>query len=159
MKFKEFTEFDDPADEIFQNILDVIFDEGDEDTIHLSRLSDEAKVVYFTWWCDAEIHNGGFDQFFFNFSGDHTKETMEALEVIGASVSLSLFNKALTWFPNSTPNPDREKRWKELEAYENSDQYEKAMDELDTKFYEYEDNIVELVNSYVISNPNANILA
>lgn len=159
MKFGDYLEREDPAAEIFQKILDIIFDEGDDDSMFIGRLSDEAKTVYFAWWCDAEIHNGGFDQFFFNSSGDHTKETMEALKIIGASVSYSLFEKAVKWFPNSTPDADRERRWKQMEPFEESEEFEDALDELDTEFYKYEDNIAQLVNNFVAKNPNAHISA
>jgi hypothetical protein len=33
---------------------------------------------------EAEINNGGFDQYFFNSTGDRTAETIRALELIGA---------------------------------------------------------------------------
>ena len=159
MKFNEFLGKEDPAGEISQRILDIVFDENNDESIHLNRLSSEAKIVYFSWWCDAEIHNGGFDQFFFNSSGDYTQETMDALNIIGASISLSLFEKAISWFPNSRPDPDREKRWKQMEPFGESVAYEKLLNELDAKFYKYEDNISNLVNEYISKNQNANILA
>ena len=34
---------------------------------------------------EAEVNNGGFDQYFYNSAGDNTAETIQALETIGAT--------------------------------------------------------------------------
>lgn len=96
---------------------------------------------------------------FFNSLGDHCLEIHDALNKIGASVSAQLLEKAMTWFSESKPSSDREERWKQLEPYEDNNEYADALDELDQKFYEYEDNLAGLLHDYVRNNPEANIKA
>ena len=42
----------------------------------------------------GEVYNGGFDQYFYNYSGEHYPITVEALKELGAEASLSLLVQA-----------------------------------------------------------------
>ena len=157
MKFKDYAKTEEPALEIFSVTLDRVFDEGDETTEHLDRIGSEARLVYLLWCFDGEILNGGFDQLFFNSLGDHCFEILDSLCEVGALVSSKLLRKAMTWFPESRPSPDREERWRQLEPFREDVKYEEALNELDDKFYEYEDNLAELLHTYVRDNLEASI--
>lgn len=53
----------------------------------------------------AEVDNGGFDQFFFNSSGDDAKDTAAALREVGLHELVKTYEQALAAFPG-VPSPD-----------------------------------------------------
>src|SRR4051812_7921032 len=57
---------------------------------------------------EAEVNNGGFDQFFFNSAGDQTARTIGALEFIGAKHTAAIVRAAAAKFPGGMPPADRE---------------------------------------------------
>ena len=59
---------------------------------------EKTKVVALIEALEAEVNNGGFDQFFFNNAGDQTAETIEALIAIGATHTASIVRAAATSF-------------------------------------------------------------
>ena len=159
MNFSEFKNNDEPASDLFNKCMDIVFEGSDGNEEFIERISPEARFVYLLWSFDGEIHNGGFDQFFFNSIGDYAQEILSNLESLGASKSASLLKEAMTYFPDSKPSTVREERWKELEKYEGNEKFEEHLDNLDECFYEYEDKLTELLNQYVCSNSNATIKA
>lgn len=50
---------------------------------------------------EAEINNGGFDQFFFNSASDRTDEIIAALLLIGAAHTANIVKTAMAKFPDS----------------------------------------------------------
>lgn len=159
MKFGEFLNSEDPAYEVFNAAMDIVFDKGDGRTQYLDRLSPEARVVYLLWCFDGEVHNGGFDQLFTNSLGNHCLEILQYLLEIKATKSHALLSSAISWFPNSNPAQDRNKRWDQYETFSNDQKYQPAIDHLDAEFYKYEDNLNLLINSYVSEHPAATISA
>ena len=157
MQFSDFSKSDDPANEIFLAALSVVYDKDDGRTEHLDRLSNEARVVYLLWCFDGEVHNGGFDQLFTNSLGNNCQEISNSLLVLNAKNSYRLLSLALSWFPDSNPSKDRVLRYEQYEKFSENAEYQKQIELLDNEFYLYEDNLVSLVNSYVVSNPNAKI--
>ncbi|QSX38194.1 DMP19 family protein [Shewanella sedimentimangrovi] len=94
---------------------------------------------------EAEINNGGFDQFFFNSAGDHTEETIQALLTIGANHTANILKKAACKFPGGMPPKDRNIRQELLEDVSpDSD----AFEDLDEEFLAYKDNLASLVSGY-----------
>lgn len=95
---------------------------------------------------EAEVNNGGFDQFFFNSAGDKAEETILALKAIGAKHTASILEEACKKFPGEMPPNDRSLRQELLEQVSpDSTRFE---DE-DAAFYEYRDDLAGLVSTYV----------
>ena len=157
MQFSDYSKSEDPANEIFLAALDVVYDKDDGRTEHLDRLSNESRVVYLLWCFDGEIHNGGFDQLFTNSLGNNCQEIFNSLLILEAKNSYRLLSLALSWFPESNPSKDRMLRYEQYEKFSENAEYQKQIELLDKEFYLYEDNLASLVNSYVVSNPNAKI--
>lgn len=59
---------------------------------------------------EAEVNNGGFDQFFFNSLSDRTPEIIQALELIGASRTADIVKRAAAKFPAGMPPSEWAKR-------------------------------------------------
>jgi len=94
---------------------------------------------------EAELNNGGFEQFFFNAAGDLTAETIEALVAIGATHTASVVRRAAARFPGGMPPSDRNARQALLETISpDSD----AFEEDDAAFLEYRDKLSELAANY-----------
>jgi hypothetical protein len=106
---------------------------------------DRRQVANLVETLEAEVNNGGFDQFFYNSAGDNTVETIQALETIGAVTMAAILKRAAAKFPGSMPPKDRFARQEILlQISPNAE----AFEELDGEFYGYPDNLAELLSSY-----------
>lgn len=52
------------------------------------------QAIYIIWMLEAEINNGGFNQFYFNPSGQFYKHIPEALKLVGATKFADLTDRA-----------------------------------------------------------------
>ena len=119
------------------------------------------KVVYLINELEAEVNNGGFIQFFTNSSGQYTAETIESLELIGASYTKGLLENAVeilsghnlsaSSLRDSIINLDLHQIIETSDLYEN-DQLLNEMKELDSKFYEYNESLSTLKLEYFENN-------
>ena len=118
------------------------------------ELSPEERVFLHVWELEAEVNNGGFDQYFINSSGDHAAEVVGSLEAIGAVQAAAIAKKAISVaFGNSPPPEDEEARDSAMRALP-----EEKLEQLsacDNEFYLYPDNLTELLFSYVVANKGA----
>ena len=96
-------------------------------------------------WLEAEVNNGGFDQFFFNSAGDEAAATIEALEAIGAFSTAAIVRRACARFPGGMPPADRDERQARLEEVSPDTDAFEAEDE---QFYAYEDDLSALVAAH-----------
>ncbi len=85
-----------------------------------------------------EVNNGGFHQYFFNSSGDDWRCLLEAFKASGDEEATRRFQAVLNIFPNSLPEENRQKRWKQLEEIEN-----KMGDEMWSFFKKHDDDFYE----------------
>jgi hypothetical protein len=99
---------------------------------------------------EAEINNGGFDQFFFNSAGDKTAETIAALDAIGASHTAKIVRKAAGRFPGGMPPTDRDERQDLLGASVSPES--DAFEEEDAAFLEYRDDLESLAAAYAVQH-------
>jgi hypothetical protein len=104
------------------------------------------QVFHAVWWFEAELNNGGFDQYFFNSTGNHAVRTVSALDRIGATTCANIVRRACALFPDATPSSDWNTRQEQLFAITDDD--EEAFESLTTEFYEYPDDIGGLLAKY-----------
>lgn len=115
-----------------------------------AALTEAERTVYCLDALEREVNNGGFEQFFFNSSGDTAIETLAALERLGAAHTAGLVRRAVLVFPAGRPAADRDEREKQLAALpENARDAWRALDEA---FLEYRDNLVALERTYVVAH-------
>ena len=110
-------------------------------------LSQAEQTVYCLDALEREVNNGGFDQFFFNSSGDTAMETIAALERLGAKHTAALVRRAVAVFPDGQPVADRDAREKQMATL--PDSARELWSKLDDEFYEYRDNLAVLERAYV----------
>ena len=65
----------------------------------LSTLSRRERNIYLCWCYPAAVDNGGHASFFYNSTGEHAKETVEALLEVGAPAYATILNRAIAQFP------------------------------------------------------------
>lgn len=139
------------------NLLQVVFDnlsaklssnpENENETVMTWNKSRQA--IYMIWLLEAEVNNGGCNQFYFNSSGQFYKHLPEALKLVGA-----LKFSALTEQANSTYEKENEKitkhRDETLEGFSKSDE-DNPLNEYDDKFYELyqEENLQKIQVEYI----------
>jgi Domain of unknown function (DUF4375) len=78
------------------------------------KLPKRDRYVWDVSWFEAEVMNGGVDQYFYNSAGDHAAECLKALQAIGAKQSYSLLKKACDLFPQGQPSANRTVRQQQL---------------------------------------------
>src|SRR5262245_20091887 len=118
-------------------VCDHVFDRYGK--LGYDKLSQPEKVFVCVWGLEGEVNNGGFDQYYFNSSGDHAIDAVESLEAIGAKHTAGLVRQANSLFGESGPSPDRFARQKQLDSF--GDAKMKKMTEIDKEFYKYEDKL------------------
>jgi hypothetical protein len=117
----------------------------------LERFTDPQKNFFYNQWLEMEVNNGGLDQYFFN-SCEYAHETVEALKSIGAFKTASILQEGIDRWPDGKIPKDIGKR-REISLQINSevDLYE----DLDQKFYEYEEDLSLLNFEYIRKNRDA----
>ena len=104
-----------------------------------------SDVVDLVWQLEDEVNNGGFHQFFNNSSGDSTRETIDALEELGAKVFSDILRRAASMFPGSMPPKDRGERLGVLwSKFPRTDEFR----DLDTEFLAYPEDLSSLIDAY-----------
>jgi hypothetical protein len=109
---------------------------------------DKLTIVALINALEAEVNNGGLDQFFYNSAGDNTAEIIQALEAIGAARMAEIVKRAAAKFPSGMPPKDRFARQDILlEISPNGE----AFEELDGEFYGYPDDLAHLLEKFTPS--------
>lgn len=93
------------------NLLQVVFDnlsqkqpkdyEKEYETVMSWNKSRQA--IYMIWVLEAEVNNGGYNQFYFNSSGQFYKHLPEALKLVGANKFADLTKRANDTFEKENP--------------------------------------------------------
>ena len=117
---------------------------------NIEKLNPFQRTFLFVENLEREINNGGFNQFYFNSNGNFSQETVNALLEIRAEKTAEIVKKANSEFKSGTVPKDRTERQNELELIEGK--AEKNWNKCDSEFYEYQDNLTELLIAFVIKN-------
>jgi hypothetical protein len=144
---------DDKLEQAIMDNIDTNFEKGEQYTLDkISKLTKGQQAVFSTWWLEAEVNNGGFNQFYFNSSGQYAKMAEIGLETIGAKKFSELCSRANKIF---TENKERLEEFDDGTVESFSESYkDNPLNDLDTEFYElYEsENIGDLRIKYIREN-------
>ncbi len=135
--------------DIILGIGQLLWDKTKDDE-NLESLNQFEKNVLFLDMLEGQVNNGGFDQYFFNSSGEYAHETLTALEEIGAYKTAELLEQAIKVFPQLPIPKDTEQRRELMKNL--PQQVSDVWGQLDDEFYEYPDNIAGLAIEYVKNN-------
>lgn len=139
---------------VFDNIYQII--EADTSGVSefekVSKLSNGQKAVFTSWVVEAEVNNGGFNQFYFNSSGEYANLAVLGFETIGAYKYAELMKNANKLFAEIKPDLEKFDDGT-LEGFSAS--YENnPLDSLDTEFYKLSEHegLISLMQKYIRKN-------
>ena len=157
--YKELTEqiIDTTSDE---NLLQVVFDnlsekqpadhEKEYETVMSWNKSRQA--IYMIWALEAEVNNGGYNQFYANSSGQFYKHIPDALRLVGANKFADLTERANKTFEMEN---DKIKKHQDgtIEGFSKSYD-DNPLNDFDTEFYElYQiENLQQIQIDYIRNN-------
>ena len=114
------------------------------DGSNFDALSEPHKVLVTIWGLEADVNNGGFDQYYFNGSSDQAFFAPAALSLIGADQMADIVRRANAAF--GADGPPRTRTDRQGRLFQISGQ---PWDQLDTAFYRYPDDISALLIAYL----------
>lgn len=107
-------------------------------------LTEVDRVLTSIWVLEADVNNGGFDQYYFNSSGDSAYYAPVAFRAIGAPTMAGIVEKANSRFGPGGPPRSRSDRQEALLAMEDG-----LWNDLDDQFYAYPENLSELLEAFL----------
>ncbi|TSD66387.1 DUF4375 domain-containing protein [Inquilinus sp. KBS0705] len=114
-----------------------------------TRLSPGQKALYFFWYLDGAVTNGGFVQFYFNNYRRYLNVIKEGLILVGDQKLIELINKADDEY---ITNDDLFSR--QISINNPTPLYELiSFEALDNKYYDIHDNTMLLIERYARANP------
>ncbi len=139
-------------DNLLQTIFDNLsqkFTKDDDEYETVLTFSKPQQAIYVIWCLEAEVNNGGFNQYYYNSSGQFAKLTPSALKLVGANKFADLVTRA-----NKIYDTEHEKITKNLDGTIEgfSKSYEdNPLNELDTEFFALykAENLQELQVSFI----------
>jgi hypothetical protein len=97
-----------------------------------------AKALYTTWWVEAEVNNGGFQQYFWNTEGSFANDALAGFELFGAEQHTDLMRRAIKLAEEERSTRDKYKAEGSLDAFSESYKDTKLGD-LDDEFFKLSD--------------------
>ena len=115
-------------------------------------LSYGQKALYYWWYLDAQVTNGGFVQFYYNGYGPYIPTIIKGLEYIGDTEMANLVKKADKIYQK---NKKLMEKAQESDLF-GSDLYDRLdeMSLLDDNYYEMNEKTMSLIETYIRKNPN-----
>jgi hypothetical protein len=114
----------------------------------------EERVFLHVWELEAEVNNGGFEQYFRNSAGDHSGQVVSSLRAISAPKAAAIVQRAISSvFGDTAPPEDRNTRQAKMDDL--PDEVLEALNECDNLFFAYPDDLTELLFEYVRVNRQA----
>ena len=146
---------DDKLEQAIMDNIDTNFQDGEQYTLdQISKLTKGQQAVFATWWLEAEVNNGGFNQFYFNSSGQFAEMAEIGFKTIGANKFSELTKRANKIY---SENKERLEEFDDGTMESFSESYkDNPLNDLDTEFYNLYDSekIGELRIKYIRENKN-----
>lgn len=118
--------------------------------VGVEQLPPEQRTVAAVWLLAADVDNGGFDQYFFNASGDLAAFAPSAFREIGAPDVAEIVAEAVGAFGEDGPATDQTERHQQMQRLAPAKR--KQWMELDARFLQHAETIPGLLRSYVASH-------
>ena len=133
---------DDIGDAILQHVEWRVIAHKDDRAAAFESLSAGTRAIYTTFLVDAEVNNGGFNQFFYNPYGALAGHALAGYELLGAEEYAAIMRAAI-----ATRESERERMAPyyddgSLEAFSASYQHTQ-LGELDQRYYSLGDRIYD----------------
>jgi hypothetical protein len=128
-----------PDDKLEQAIIDYVFEKVarryDQEAQIVRRMSVGIRAIHATWVVEAEVNNGGFNQFFWNSSGQYAADAVAAFNLLEMPTLAQLMQRAIDTHEKEAIRLAQFKQRGSLEAFSESYK-ENPLNNLDEEFYE-----------------------
>lgn len=134
---------------VFDNLIEKLPKDYKKEFETVMSWNEPRKTIYMIWQLEAEVNNGGYNQFYFNSSGQYYNYIPTALKVVGAVKFADLTKKA-----NETYSKENKKITEHqdgtMEGFSKSYD-DNPLNDFDDKFYELykEENLHQLQTDYI----------
>lgn len=138
---------------VFDNLSEKFSKDKDEYQTVI-EFNKSQQAIYVIWVLEAEVNNGGFNQYYANSSGQFSHLTPDALKLIGANKFSDLIRRANNVYKDENEFINQYQDGT-MEGFSKS--YEdNPLNKLDDDFYEYykDEDLMRLQVSFIRTNKN-----
>jgi hypothetical protein len=136
-----------PDADVEQAVVDYVSSQLDGDEDHeaqiLKGLPAGVRATWLTWIVEAEVNNGGFNQYYYNTDGRFASEAVAAFEYFGAKEHATLMKEANAVRAAEAAEMRKYKDKGTLEAFSESYEHSK-LGPLDDRFYKLKEDLSQL---------------
>lgn len=119
---------------VFDNLSEKIPEDYNKEYEVVTGWNNSRQAIYLIWILEAEVNNGGYNQFYFNSSGRYYKKLPKALRLVGANKFGELTERSNNLFEAASDNIKKHQDGT-LEGF--SESYDdNPLNDLDDEFYE-----------------------
>jgi hypothetical protein len=115
-------------------------------------LAPGVRAIWLTWIVEAEVNNGGFNQYYYNTDGEFASEAVAAFEYFGAKQHAALMREANSVRAAEAARMAKFKQQGTLQAFSESYEHSK-LGPLDDRFYKLTENLSQLRIARIRSKP------
>ena len=148
MTLEQIWEIEDPYNLVLE--LDSYISEKCQYGSNIAVLSDAEKVFYMTQNLEMDVNSGGFERYLFYAEEECIAGVVQAFVEIGAVKTAAICEKALQAYGRELPLDMSERQDLILEL--ESDEVYELLNECDSEFFEYEEDLTALNYKYVMKH-------
>jgi len=115
----------------------------DNEAVIVAKLPKGSRALYLTWTVEAEVNNGGFNQYYYNTNDQFAADAVGAFEYFGAIEHATLMREANAVRAAEAPALKKYKDQGTIEAFSESYQHSR-LEPLDDRFYGLRENLSQL---------------
>ena len=78
---------------VIDNIYEQVGDDYKKEFSNVQKLTKGQQAMFSVWWVEAEVNNGGFNQFYFNSSGQYAEMAVAGFDLFGAKKHADLMRR------------------------------------------------------------------
>src|SRR5687767_7442338 len=146
-----------PDDKIELVILDYIDTKISDYRVRfdaISSMSEGFQMVHSTTTLETQVNNGGFNQFFYNPSGQYAEMALRSLKLIGAIEYYEVLQKAIETYMKEKENPELQNLYSQRTLEGFSESYRlTSLGEWDERFYSLGERLGQLRIDFIRSKP------
>jgi hypothetical protein len=138
---------------VIDNIYEQVGSDYEKDFENAQKLTKGQQAMFSVWWVEAEVNNGGFNQFYFNSSGQYAQMAVEGFELFGATNFADLMRRANQIY---IENKERLEEFDDETMESFSESYkDNPLNPLDEEFYQLynSESLNQLRIAYIRKHP------
>jgi len=135
---------------VFDHISNTLPTNPDQELASVLSLTKPQQAIYIIWWLEAEVNNGGFNQYYYNSSGQFAKLAPNVLRLVGANKFAELTQTANNVFEKEKEQITKDQNGTSegfSKSYDNN-----PLEKFDNQFYALKEPLMELQVAFIRKN-------